>query len=95
MKLTITQLRSIIKEEVTNKKATLARQNRALKEGSFVASRGTIEEQLEEVVIAYLEDKMMKKSMTVEGARELLMNEVESSYEMFAIHQDDDVTDRM
>ncbi len=88
MKLTITQLRSIIKEEVANKKTTLARKNRALKEGGFAASRGSIEEQLEEVVIAYLEDKMTRNNMTVEGAHELLMNEVESSYEMFAIHQE-------
>ena len=36
MKLTVTQLRNIIREEVTNKKAALAKRNRALKEGTHM-----------------------------------------------------------
>ena len=86
MKLTMPQLRSIIKEEVTNKKAALARRNRALKEGGYVTSNLSIVEQLEAAVVAYLEDKM--KRMKPEAAHEFLINEVESTYEMVVIHMD-------
>lgn len=87
MKLTITQLRRIIKEEVTNKKAALARRNRALKEGGYVTSNMNPEEQLEAAVVAYLEAKM--KRMKPESAHELLINEVESTYEMVVMHMDE------
>ena len=85
MKLTIAQLRSIIKEEVTNKKLALARRNRALKEGGYVTSNMNPEEQLEAAVLAYLESKMTRTSMSAEGAHELLINEVEATYEMFEL----------
>ena len=89
MKLTMPQLRSIIKEEVTNKKLALARRNRALKEaGGYVTSNMNVEEQLESAVLAYLENKITKRGMKPEDAQQRLMSEVEGSYDMFVIHMD-------
>ena len=79
------QLRSIIKEEVTNKKLALARRNRALKEGGYVTSNMNVEKQLEAAVLAYLENKITKLGREPEDVQEQLMSEVERSCEMFAI----------
>ena len=87
MKITLSQLKSIIKEEVVNKKHTLAtRKNRTLKE--YVTSAGDVNEQLEAAVVAYLENRMAKGRMELDAAHELLMNEVEASFEMFSKNLD-------
>ena len=84
MKITLSQLKSIIKEEVVNKKHTLAtRKNRSLKE--YITSAGDVNEQLEAAVVAYLESRMAKGKMELDEAHELLMNEVEASFEMFSV----------
>lgn len=83
MKITLSQLKSIIKEEVVNKKRTLAtRKSRSLKE--YITSAGDVNEQLEAAVVAYLESRMAK-GMELDEAHELLMNEVEASFEMFSV----------
>ena len=84
MKITLSQLKSIIKEEVVNKKRTLAtRKSRSLKE--YITSAGDVNEQLEAAVVAYLENRMAKGRMELDEAHELLMNEVEASFEMFSV----------
>ena len=86
MKITLSQLKSIIKEEVVNKKHTLAtRKNRTLKE--YVTSAGDVNEQLEAAVVAYLESRMAK-GMELDEAHEFLINEVEGSFEMFSKNLD-------
>ena len=86
MKITLSQLKSIIKEEVVNKKRTLAtRKSRSLKE--YITSAGDVNEQLEAAVVAYLESRMAK-GMELDEAHELLMNEVEASFEMFSKNLD-------
>ena len=83
MKITLSQLKRIIKEEVVNKKRTLAtRKNRTLKE--YVTSAGDVNEQLEAAVVAYLESRMAK-GMELDEAHEFLINEVEGSFEMFSV----------
>lgn len=83
MKITLSQLKRIIKEEVVNKKRTLAtRKNKALKE--YITSPGDVNEQLEAAVVAYLENKMDKGRMDLDGAHEFLINEVEATFEMFS-----------
>lgn len=83
MKITLSQLKSIIKEEVVNKKRTLAtRKSRSLKE--YVTSAGDVNEQLEAAVVAYLESRMAK-GMELDEAHEFLINEVEGSFEMFSV----------
>ena len=83
MKITLSQLKSIIKEEVVNKKRTLAtRKNRSLKE--YITSPGDVNEQLEAAVVAYLESRMAK-GMELDEAHEFLINEVEGSFEMFSV----------
>jgi len=84
MKLTITQLRRIIKEEVSNNKS-----RKKLKE-AYVTTTPFPVEALEEAVVAYLEDKMKKGRMTVEDAHEFLINEVESTFEMFSTSLEND-----
>ena len=86
MKITLSQLKSIIKEEVVNKKRTLAtRKSRSLKE--YVTSAGDVNEQLEAAVVAYLESRMAK-GMELDEAHEFLINEVEGSFEMFSKNLD-------
>lgn len=86
MKITLSQLKRIIKEEVVNKKRTLAtRKNRTLKE--YVTSAGDVNEQLEAAVVAYLESRMAK-GMELDEAHEFLINEVEGSFEMFSKNLD-------
>ena len=86
MKITLSQLKRIIKEEVVNKKRTLAtRKNRTLKE--YVTSAGDVNEQLEAAVVAYLESRMAK-GMELAEAHEFLINEVEGSFEMFSKNLD-------
>ena len=88
MKITLSQLKSIIKEEVVNKKRTLAtRKNRTLKE--YVTSAGDVNEQLEAAVVAYLESRMAK-GMELDEAHEFLINEVEGSFEMFSVSLEND-----
>ena len=88
MKITLSQLKSIIKEEVVNKKHTLAtRKNRTLKE--YVTSAGDVNEQLEAAVVAYLESRMAK-GMELDEAHEFLINEVEGSFEMFSVSLEND-----
>ena len=83
MKITLSQLKSIIKEEVVNKKRTLAtRKSRSLKE--YITSAGDVNEQLEAAVVAYLESRMAK-GMELDEAHEFLINEVEGSFEMFSV----------
>ena len=83
MKITLSQLKRIIKEEVVNKKRTLAtRKSRSLKE--YVTSAGDVNEQLEAAVVAYLESRMAK-GMELDEAHEFLINEVEGSFEMFSV----------
>ena len=86
MKITLSQLKSIIKEEVVNKKRTLAtRKSRSLKE--YITSAGDVNEQLEAAVVAYLESRMAK-GMELDEAHEFLINEVEGSFEMFSKNLD-------
>jgi glutaminase len=88
MKITLSQLKRIIKEEVVNsKRALTTRKNRALKE--YITSAGDVNEQLEAAVVAYLE-KMMAKGMQLDEAHELLINEVEGSFEMFSVSLEND-----
>ena len=88
MKITLSQLKSIIKEEVVNKKRTLAtRKNRSLKE--YITSAGDVNEQLEAAVVAYLESRMAK-GMELDEAHEFLINEVEGSFEMFSVSLEND-----
>jgi len=88
MKITLSQLKRIIKEEVVNsKRALTTRKNRALKE--YVTSAGDVNEQLEAAVVAYLEN-MMAKGMQLDEAHELLINEVEGSFEMFSVSLEND-----
>ena len=88
MKITLSQLKRIIKEEVVNKKRTLAtRKNRTLKE--YVTSAGDVNEQLEAAVVAYLESRMAK-GMELDEAHEFLINEVEGSFEMFSVSLEND-----
>ena len=88
MKITLSQLKSIIKEEVVNKKRTLAtRKSRSLKE--YVTSAGDVNEQLEAAVVAYLESRMAK-GMELDEAHEFLINEVEGSFEMFSVSLEND-----
>ena len=88
MKITLSQLKSIIKEEVVNKKHTLAtRKNRSLKE--YITSAGDVNEQLEAAVVAYLESRMAK-GMELDEAHEFLINEVEGSFEMFSVSLEND-----
>ena len=88
MKITLSQLKSIIKEEVVNKKRTLAtRKNRSLKE--YITSPGDVNEQLEAAVVAYLESRMAK-GMELDEAHEFLINEVEGSFEMFSVSLEND-----
>ena len=83
MKITLSQLKRIIKEEVVNDKRALAtRKNRTLKE--YVTSAGDVNEQLEAAVVAYLESRMAK-GMELDEAHEFLINEVEGSFEMFSV----------
>ena len=86
MKITLSQLKRIIKEEVVNKKRTLAtRKSRSLKE--YITSAGDVNEQLEAAVVAYLESRMAK-GMELDEAHEFLINEVEGSFEMFSKNLD-------
>ena len=88
MKITLSQLKSIIKEEVVNKKRTLAtRKSRSLKE--YITSAGDVNEQLEAAVVAYLESRMAK-GMELDEAHEFLINEVEGSFEMFSVSLEND-----
>lgn len=88
MKITLSQLKRIIKEEVVNKKRTLAtRKSRSLKE--YVTSAGDVNEQLEAAVVAYLESRMAK-GMELDEAHEFLINEVEGSFEMFSVSLEND-----
>ena len=83
MKITLSQLKRIIKEEVVNdKRALTTRKNRTLKE--YVTSAGDVNEQLEAAVVAYLESRMAK-GMELDEAHEFLINEVEGSFEMFSV----------
>ncbi len=88
MKITLSQLKRIIKEEVVNsKRALTTRKNRALKE--YVTSAGDVNEQLEAAVVAYLESRMAK-GMELDQAHEFLINEVEGSFEMFSVSLEND-----
>ena len=88
MKITLSQLKRIIKEEVVNDKRALAtRKNRTLKE--YVTSAGDVNEQLEAAVVAYLESRMAK-GMELDEAHEFLINEVEGSFEMFSVSLEND-----
>ena len=88
MKITVSQLRRIIKEEVVNdKRALTTRKNKALKE--YVTSAVDVNEQLDAAVDAYLESRMAKGMELggpgrFGGAYELLMNEVEASFQTFS-----------
>ncbi len=88
MKITLSQLKRIIKEEVVNsKRALTTRKNKALKE--YVTSAGDVNEQLEAAVVAYLESRMAK-GMELDQAHEFLINEVEGSFEMFSVSLEND-----
>ena len=88
MKITLSQLKRIIKEEAVNsKRALTTRKNRTLKE--YVTSAGDVNEQLEDAVVAYLESRMAK-GMQLNEAHELLINEVEGSFEMFSVSLEND-----
>ncbi len=88
MKITLSQLKRIIKEEAVNSKRALTiRKNRALKE--YVTSAGDVNEQLEAAVVAYLESRMAK-GMELTQAHEFLINEVEGSFEMFSVSLEND-----
>lgn len=88
MKITLSQLKRIIKEEVVNsKRALTTRKNRSLKE--YITSPGDVNEQLEAAVVAYLESRMAK-GMELDEAHEFLINEVEGSFEMFSVSLEND-----
>ena len=88
MKITLSQLKRIIKEEAVNsKRALTTRKNRTLKE--YVTSAGDVNEQLEDAVVAYLESRMAK-GMELDQAHEFLINEVEGSFEMFSVSLEND-----
>lgn len=53
---------------------------------AVMTSTGDVNEQLEDAVVAYLENKMKTaRLLTLPGLHEMLMNEVESTFQMFSV----------